>query len=160
VRIRNCLWLKQGLFFKCGEEKGEASVENVVAMRMRCVTPKPDLKFRFCTIPGTLETDAQNVEVHDSVVGAVTFRAPGNKTIECCDVVTNEYSELAKPGKNCWSANPQFRDENNFDYQLLPSSPCKGKASDGGDIGCRYTPAMIEMYNIALELRRRGIIKF
>jgi hypothetical protein len=31
---------------------------------------------------------------------------------------------------------------------------------DGGDIGCRYTPEMIEMCKKALELRAKGIIKF
>ena len=36
----------------------------------------------------------------------------------------------------------------------------RDKASDGGDIGCRYTPQMIEMCKIALELRAKGIIKF
>ena len=43
---------------------------------------------------------------------------------------------------------------------LMPTSPCIGKASDGGDIGCRYTPEMIEMCKILLDLRARGIIKF
>jgi hypothetical protein len=38
--------------------------------------------------------------------------------------------------------------------------PCIGKASDGGDVGCRYTPQMIEILKLAFELRRRGIIKF
>jgi len=27
-------------------------------------------------------------------------------------------------------------------------------------MGCRYTPEMIELCKVALELRRRGIIKF
>ena len=36
-------------------------------------------------------------------------------------------------------------------------SPCRGKASDGGELGLRYTP---EMRKIALNLRRQGIIKF
>jgi len=53
-----------------------------------------------------------------------------------------------------------FRDPGNLDYRLMPGSPCIGKASDGGDIGVRYTPEMIEMINVALELRRRGIINF
>jgi hypothetical protein len=53
-----------------------------------------------------------------------------------------------------------FRDPVNLDYRLMPNSPCIGKASDGGDIGCRYTPEMLEMVQVALELRRRGIIKF
>ena len=53
-----------------------------------------------------------------------------------------------------------FRDPANLDYRLMPGSPCIGKASDGGDIGCRYNPEMMELINVALELRRRGIIKF
>jgi hypothetical protein len=32
--------------------------------------------------------------------------------------------------------------------------------SDGGDIGCRYTQEMMEMLEKALELRKKGIIKF
>ena len=42
----------------------------------------------------------------------------------------------------------------------MPTSPCIGKAPDGGDIGCRYTPGMIEIIQKALELRAQGIIKF
>ena len=34
------------------------------------------------------------------------------------------------------------------------------RASDGGDIGCRYTPEMIELCKVALDLRRRGILEF
>jgi hypothetical protein len=33
-------------------------------------------------------------------------------------------------------------------------------ATDGGDIGCRYTPQMIEMCQIALKLRDEGVIRF
>jgi len=53
-----------------------------------------------------------------------------------------------------------FVDPQNFDYRLQPGSPCKGNASDGGDIGCRYTPALTELCKQALELRRKGILKF
>ena len=53
-----------------------------------------------------------------------------------------------------------FVDPTNLDYRLKPGSPCIGKASDGGDIGCRYTPEMIELCKVALDLRRRGILKF
>ena len=44
--------------------------------------------------------------------------------------------------------------------RLKPTSPCRGKASDGGDVGVRYTPEMIEVIKKALELRKKGIIKF
>ena len=57
-------------------------------------------------------------------------------------------------------ADPMFHDPANLDFRLMPESPCIGKASDGGDIGCRYTPEMIELCEKALELRRAGILKF
>ena len=47
-----------------------------------------------------------------------------------------------------------------LDGRLMPGSSCIGKASDGGDIGCRYTREMIELVEKALELRAKGIIKF
>ncbi|MBL7223945.1 MAG: hypothetical protein ISS72_08830, partial [Candidatus Brocadiae bacterium] len=46
------------------------------------------------------------------------------------------------------------------DYRLKPTSPCRKRASDGGDIGCQFTPEMLEMLKLAHELRKKGIIKF
>ncbi|HLA84429.1 MAG TPA: hypothetical protein VJL29_06520, partial [Thermoguttaceae bacterium] len=63
-------------------------------------------------------------------------------------------------GKGCFAADPQFVNPKAFDYRLKPTSPCRGKASDGGDVGCRYTPEMLEMLKLALDLRARGIIDF
>ena len=42
----------------------------------------------------------------------------------------------------------------------MPVLQGRGKASDGGDLGVRYTPEMIEMCKLAFALRARGIIKF
>ncbi|NLY02422.1 MAG: hypothetical protein GXY83_40570 [Rhodopirellula sp.] len=53
-----------------------------------------------------------------------------------------------------------FVDPKNLDYRLMPSSPGTSKASDGGDLGVRFTPEMIELLKLALELRVRGIIEF
>ena len=58
------------------------------------------------------------------------------------------------------TGDPLFRDPTKLDFRPAPKSPCIGKASDGGDIGCRYTPEMIEMIEKALELRAQGVIKF
>ncbi len=70
------------------------------------------------------------------------------------------FIDKAEPGKGCFRVQPQFIDPSALDYRLVPASPCIGKASDGEDIGCRYTPEMIEMVQKALELRAKGIIKF
>jgi len=51
------------------------------------------------------------------------------------------------------------------------TSPCRKRgyglkaalrtgAGWGGDIGCRFTPEILEMLEKALELRKKGIIKF
>ena len=90
-----------------------------------------------------------------------TPHAKPGTAIEHCDTFgKNPFLGLARPGKRCFSADPQFRDPKNFDYRLKPTSPCRGKASDGGDIGCRFTPEMLEMLKLAHELRKKGIIKF
>ena len=70
------------------------------------------------------------------------------------------YRDPAKPGPGCFSKDPQFLDPANFDYRLGPKSPCRGKASDGGDLGFHYTPELIELMKEAKKLRDKGIIKF
>ncbi|NUQ63089.1 MAG: hypothetical protein HUU20_11485 [Pirellulales bacterium] len=62
--------------------------------------------------------------------------------------------------RGCFIANPRFHDSANLDYRLMPGSPCIGKASGGGDIGCPYTQEMLELCKVALELRRRAVLKF
>ena len=68
---------------------------------------------------------------------------------------------IPEGAKNCFRGSPQFRDSMNLDYRRSKKdTQCRGKASDGGDLGCRYTPEMIEILKKALELRKKGIIKF
>jgi hypothetical protein len=81
--------------------------------------------------------------------------------IEHCDVYGGTpFLDEAKPGKGCFGAPPMFVNPAGLDYRLMPNSPCRGKASDGGDTGCRYTPEMTKMLQKALQLRAQGIIKF
>ena len=61
--------------------------------------------------------------------------------------------------KNCMSAVVEFRNPKALDYRLPPNSPCRGKASDKGDIGVRYTPDMLEMSKAAAALVAKGLIK-
>ncbi|HIQ20104.1 MAG TPA: hypothetical protein EYH34_02535 [Planctomycetes bacterium] len=58
------------------------------------------------------------------------------------------------------AATPLFVNPVALDYRLQEHSPARGRASDGGDIGVRWTPEMLQMCRIALELRARGLIKF
>ena len=118
-----------------------------------------ECELRSCTIDGTLSFSAGGpVAVLDCIVSAVTGGGLGSRKqrIEGCDLFGSSYGFA----KRCFSADPQFRDPKNFDYRLKPSSPCRKRASDGGDIGCRFTPEMLEMLKLAHELRKKGIIKF
>ena len=120
-----------------------------------------------CTIPGQVTLTERPNRAKDSILGSITSQAR-DVTVEHCDVVgvtlrevgLIRFSGQAKPGKGCFSADPLFVDPTAFDYRLKPTSPCKGKASDGGDIGCRFTPEMLEMLDKARELRKKGIISF
>ena len=113
-------------------------------------------ELEFCTILACVASRR--------AYGPSTFRdcifdrvGPQLGVIENCALLAGDVPE-GSPG--CFQADPMFVDPESFDYRLKPESPCIGKASDGGDIGCRYTPEMIELCEKALELRRKGILKF
>ncbi len=136
--------------------KGKLEAHNVFAQKVLASGPA---ELRFCTVPGDVTLKGASSSIQDSIVSQVES-PQGDTRIEHCDVFGGNYLLLAKPGEGCFSKDPQFRDPKVLDYRLAPGSPCIGKASDGGDIGVRWTPEMLEMIKIALELRARGLIKF
>jgi hypothetical protein len=113
----------------------------------------------LCTMVGGIRLEREPAAILNSILPEVVATRPGTQ-LEHCVVHGKGFLEQARAGKGCFGGDPQFRDPANLDYRLKPTSPCKGKASDGGDIGCRYTPEMLEMLQKALELRKKGIIKF
>jgi serine/threonine protein kinase len=153
--------------------KGE--ITNSVIMGPCSTAP---VTFRNCLFCGPASFGIEYPTVFDSCTIAtdVLLRFSGHIVENCLvrnliiDPNSNEltvhhcvtFGEGRPPpeAKDSFFANPMFRDPANLDYRLMPGSPCIGKASDGGDLGCRYTPEMIELISVALELRRRGIIKF
>lgn len=116
--------------------------------------------LRCCTIEVPLVIVGPNVKLFDCIVPFVQSDRT-DPVIDHCNVHGNPpFVGSVKPGKGCFGGDPQWVDPANFDYRLRPTSPCRGKASDGSDVGCRYTPQMIEMLKLAFDLRRRGILKF
>jgi len=157
VVARDCFWL--------GGEIHPASsfaLTNVVVSKLdhMRLDSYHQIELRSCTICVPVQVRASGVRLFDSILPSV--QSSQNDTIvQFCDVYENPpFIEKASPGKGCFSQNPQLANPSLLDYRLLPTSPCIGKASDGGDIGCRYTPTMIEVLQKALELRAQGIIKF
>ena len=94
-----------------------------------------------------------------SGIGSISAGSP--QEIRYCNVFgTSPFQGQAKPSKGCFSRPPQFVNPQDLDFRLKPKSPCRKRASDGGDMGVRYTPEMMKVLEKALELRKRGIIKF
>jgi hypothetical protein len=121
--------------------------------------PGSDPMLQFLTVTGEVRLDGPGACSDSNLSSAVSYA--DNCRIDTCNVFgTTPFVASARPGKGTFGANPMFRDPGNLDYRLTPGSPCIGKASDGGDIGCRYTPEIVELVKVALELRRRGVIKF
>jgi len=140
-----------------GQVSMGSKLENVVWTGV--IQDNSRCELRSCTILGHAIVADRSVLV-DCIMPSVQCDA-GNTRIEHCGVHGNPpFVDRAKAGKGCFGGDPQFVDPQNLDYRLRPTSPCRGRASDGGDVGCRYTPEMIELCKVALELRRKGILKF
>jgi len=162
VFIRNSIHFKEGF-------EGWWDTESRVPPKIECTVENSLMRgfwrgivgeFQGCTFYGVCSFERTPVVLRDCIVAKVKADVAGG-VVENCNVFGDPpYINLAKPGKGCFSRDPQFRDPEHFDYRLKPTSPCRGKASDGGDMGCRFTPEMLEMLQKALELRKKGIIKF
>jgi len=114
--------------------------------------------FQFCTLNVKLQLHPESV-VTNSILGSVQAGKPGTR-FEFCNVTSGKWIDAAKPGRNCFSAPAQYVDPKNRDYRLKPTSPCRGRASDGGDLGVRYTPEMVEILHVALQLKHAKLISF
>jgi len=151
----NCVSTKQGISAYEGHGNSLLELDNVVThgafSNKRC-------KLRHCTITGSVRLEYKDCAVQDSIVGQI--EAVQEATIEHCNVFGGGYKVLAKPGKGCFSENPQFNNPASHDYRLMPKSPCRGKASDGTDVGCRYTPEMLQMLELAVKLSAAGAFEF
>jgi hypothetical protein len=96
-------------------------------------------------------TDPASV-ILDSIVPSIKSSNPGHR-IDSCDVFGNPpFLENATPGQNCLYGDPRFRNARELDFRLLTNSPCRGKASDGRDIGCQSTDDLQEMCQAAAKL--------
>jgi len=133
--------------------------KNCVFPWMASIRTEYSSVFEQCTIERPLYLwQGPHAVVNSIVFDIVVDPNSTGQTIQNC--VTFGEGRPPAESVNSFYANPMFRDPANLDYRLQPGSPCIGKASDGGDIGVRWTPEMLEMVQVALELRRRGIIKF
>jgi len=135
----------------------ESKFENVLFPGDLALEPKTEL--RGCHL-GKIEVHGEGVVILDSTLVSVQS-ARVDTRIERCNVYgTPPFIDQAKPGTGCFPGSPQFVDPKNLDFRMLPSSPCIRKASDGGDVGFRYTSPILDMMSLVFRLRSQGYIKF
>jgi serine/threonine protein kinase len=152
MKAKNCIWLRGDV----GWVYKSASFENVV---LSSLSPAKAVSVRNATIQGEVKLP-KGSEMIDSIAASIECSHPDVRIEHCNFFSKTPFIDQAKPGKGCFVAPPMLANSKEFDFRLLPNSPCIGKASDGGDLGCRFTPEMLQMYQLAFELRARGIINF
>ena len=131
--------------------------ENCVLPRFETSSP---CEIDHCTIAGTCELRGEPNVVTNSIIEQVNAEKADTQ-IDYCDIFgKTPFVEFAKPGKHCMTRPPLFANPSGFDFRVRPGSPCHGKGADGTDMGCRYTKDMVDMLQLAVELRKRGLIDF
>jgi hypothetical protein len=154
VKLRECLLLGEVMMGAPGEFTNCLLLGRFSNAHQPC-------RLRFCTVSRKIQFVLPGSAIVDSIVGSAHIYAIADFRMHNCNVYGAEkFYGHPHPKTGYFHASPQFRDPANLDYRLLPDSPCLGKASDGGDLGCRYTPEMLEMIEKALELRAQGVLKF
>jgi hypothetical protein len=117
------------------------------------------VEMRTCTAAGIVNLAGEPNAFVDSIVGQLVLEK-ANSQVESCDLYLKPpFAGAARLGKRCITLDPQFVDPARLDYRLKPTSPCRKRASDGGDIGCRFEGEMKEVLEKAMELVRKKIIE-
>ncbi len=150
VSVRNSFLLRKV------HTKGNTDLKNVfVGDKVYVQTAK----LQSCTLADGIRCERGPLTMLDSIASFIEAKQKGAR-IEYCNVFGKGCLLLAKAGKGSFSKDPGFRNPKEFDYHLKLDSPCRKKASNGGDLGFRQTPAMLEILKKALELRKEGVIEF
>ena len=114
-------------------------------------------QIRSSTIRAPVNFSTTSNEVRNSIVSCIKSESPAIAINYC---MVPKVTGLATLGVNCLTSEPQFRNADLLDFRLAPMSPGVGKASDGKDLGVRFTPEMMQIFKKAVELRKAGLIRF
>jgi hypothetical protein len=156
IVARDTMWLFNARLNTVGNEASR--FENCVINAYNSFTLGESSTVQSCTVLGPTFINGERNRIIDSIlVGDVTARVAGN-SIERSVIHDGTFVERAQPGPGCFGADPLFVDEKERDLRLKPTSPCRGRATDGGDLGVRYTAEMAEILGVYVLLRQQGLI--
>lgn len=153
--------IRSSLLLSGVELSGEATMEVGNALlggpvaEIRCPA-----SFSQCILLAPVNLHRASSSITDSVVCAELKALEAGTRIEHCNVASSKFVDFAKPGPDCFSADPQFMDSKNLNFRFLPTSPCLRRAADGQDLGVRWNPDMQDLLRQAIALRQQGLIRF
>ena len=110
---------------------------------------------RFATFVNDIFLSPRGDLVADSVVGVVRDEADGAKFRHC---LIGHQRGPRSAFRSCATGQLHYRDPPALDYRLKPRTS-RVRASDGGDVGVRYSRALIALVKKAHELRDRGLVE-
>ena len=137
-----------------------ASLNNVLLTSKNRALWQGGIHAKGCTIFSVGSIPREGTTVSDSIIPDLTPQKGRNVFKNCCVIAKGPPRPLPQLGRGCFRADPMFRDPDNLDYRLHPRSPCRGRASDGGDLGFRYTQSILELLQVAQRLKQKGMLDF
>ncbi|MGD0899868.1 MAG: protein kinase [Thermoguttaceae bacterium] len=157
VAVRNSIYLGNADDGLCVDSPSR--FENTLVRSLLKV--KKAASFKSCTIvgPASIQMDRRGTELQDSIVIFGIDAWTEDVRIDRCNVL-GKTSGLARYGLGYTAVEPRFVNPAVLDYHLKLDSPCRGKASDGGDLGFRFSPETWDLLQRAIELRTRGRLAF
>ena len=155
IAWENCLILANVKAKGWAEENSRLILNNCLVSGETKIIRPTSARLQFCIL-SKVYCEAEPIEILDSIVKDTQEASPA-KRIANCDFLGDS---TPSDGAKCLRMDPQFRDPRDLDFRLMPTSPCRKRASDDGDIGCRYTPEMLELCKRAVEFAQRHFIKF
>uniref|UniRef100_UPI0032208F52 hypothetical protein n=1 Tax=Thermogutta sp. TaxID=1962930 RepID=UPI0032208F52 len=155
VEINGLIMLEPTHGFEVQGE-GESTIEN--ALTRGCVAFNSPTRVKNCAFLNLIRVKKGAVIFNSCVLQEVIGDTP-DITIQSCGLIRG-VAEKATIGAGSFLFKPQFINPDVLDYRLGPQTVFSPGVTLKQAIGVRYTPEMLEVIQVALELRRAGIIKF
>jgi hypothetical protein len=137
------------------EGGGESHIEDVLALQGQGLYA--NITVRNCTFLGSV--GSRETEFHSCILETVTLSGGPPRSIEFSGIIRGVEGGV-KMGPGSFFFKPQFVAPEVLDYRLGPQTVFPPGVTLKAPIGVRYTPQTLEVIQVALELRRRGLIQF
>jgi len=152
--------LRESLFLagRLRAEPGKFRAENLLLVDGADLNSPADL--RLCTVLAPLALRDGPNTLLDCILSNVDSAKPNTQMAHSLLFSAATLGAWPRLDRTSSYGNPQFTDARSFDYRLRPNSPGRNAASDRGELGCRFSAAMLDLLKLALDLRSKGTLAF